>query len=124
MNSLHSVSVAIVSTHCNPIRKTFSFYKAKTKTKPHNLICSFRFHSNRLRFSALKSDPPESHQTRNVADDEGPEKLPLRQNDAKFDLGWLPAFPHVLVASMSNFIFGYHIGSVFPSISLSHLFFV
>ncbi|KGN46981.1 probable plastidic glucose transporter 1 [Cucumis sativus] len=27
-----------------------------------------------------------------------------------FDLGWLPAFPHVLVASMSNFLFGYHIG--------------
>ncbi|KAF5949944.1 hypothetical protein HYC85_011937 [Camellia sinensis] len=26
------------------------------------------------------------------------------------DLGWLPAFPHVLVASMSNFLFGYHIG--------------
>ncbi|XP_047306963.1 probable plastidic glucose transporter 1 [Impatiens glandulifera] len=25
-------------------------------------------------------------------------------------LGWLPAFPHVLVASMSNFLFGYHIG--------------
>lgn len=27
-----------------------------------------------------------------------------------FDLGWLPAFPHVLIASMSNFLFGYHIG--------------
>lgn len=26
------------------------------------------------------------------------------------DLGWLPSFPHVLVASMSNFLFGYHIG--------------
>ncbi|KAJ4826116.1 hypothetical protein Tsubulata_044252 [Turnera subulata] len=26
------------------------------------------------------------------------------------DLGWLPAFPHVLIASMSNFLFGYHIG--------------
>ncbi|KAK3021748.1 hypothetical protein RJ639_045691 [Escallonia herrerae] len=28
----------------------------------------------------------------------------------KVDLGWLPAFPHVLIASMSNFLFGYHIG--------------
>ncbi|KAF5190060.1 Solute carrier family 2, facilitated glucose transporter member [Thalictrum thalictroides] len=27
-----------------------------------------------------------------------------------FDLGWLPAFPHVFIASMSNFLFGYHIG--------------
>lgn len=26
------------------------------------------------------------------------------------DLGWLPAFPHVLIASSSNFLFGYHIG--------------
>lgn len=26
------------------------------------------------------------------------------------DLGWFPSFPHVLVASMSNFLFGYHIG--------------
>ncbi|WMV38898.1 hypothetical protein MTR67_032283 [Solanum verrucosum] len=26
------------------------------------------------------------------------------------DLGWLPAFPHVLTASMANFLFGYHIG--------------
>ncbi|KDP30801.1 hypothetical protein JCGZ_13744 [Jatropha curcas] len=26
------------------------------------------------------------------------------------DFGWLPAFPHALIASMSNFLFGYHIG--------------
>ncbi|KAK4489100.1 hypothetical protein RD792_004894 [Penstemon davidsonii] len=26
------------------------------------------------------------------------------------DFGWLPAFPNVLTASMSNFLFGYHIG--------------
>lgn len=31
-------------------------------------------------------------------------------DDAKADLGWLPAFPHVLLASMANFLFGYHIG--------------
>ncbi|XP_027933141.1 probable plastidic glucose transporter 1 isoform X3 [Vigna unguiculata] len=111
MNSLYSFSAAIVYTQCDPIRKPLSFYKAKTKTKtkPQNLSCSFRHPYNKLRVSALKSDPSESHQT-GVADDEGAEKLPLRQNDANFDSGWLPAFPHVLVASMSNFIFGYHIG--------------
>ncbi|XP_027933142.1 probable plastidic glucose transporter 1 isoform X4 [Vigna unguiculata] len=112
MNSLYSFSAAIVYTQCDPIRKPLSFYKAKTKTKtkPQNLSCSFRHPYNKLRVSALKSDPSESHQT-GVADDEGAEKLPLRQNDANFDSGWLPAFPHVLVASMSNFIFGYHIGA-------------
>ncbi|KAI3712142.1 hypothetical protein L1987_70691 [Smallanthus sonchifolius] len=34
-------------------------------------------------------------------------KEEINQND---DVGWLPAFPHVLVASMSNFLFGFHIG--------------
>ncbi|XP_021724965.1 probable plastidic glucose transporter 1 isoform X2 [Chenopodium quinoa] len=28
----------------------------------------------------------------------------------EIDLGWLPALPHVLAASMANFLFGYHIG--------------
>jgi hypothetical protein len=39
------------------------------------------------------------------------------------DYGWLPAFPHVLIASMSNFLFGYHIGSVFLSLYVGFLFF-
>ncbi|CAJ1964659.1 unnamed protein product [Sphenostylis stenocarpa] len=109
MISLHLVSAAIGSNQY-PVPKIFSFYRAKTKPKSHSLICSFRHRSNKLRVSALKNEIPESPQTRNVADDEGSEKLLLRQNDANLDLGWLPVFPHVLVASMSNFIFGYHIG--------------
>jgi hypothetical protein len=28
------------------------------------------------------------------------------------DIGWLRVFPHVLTASMANFLFGYHIGCV------------
>ncbi|KAL7601875.1 hypothetical protein Lser_V15G24963 [Lactuca serriola] len=32
------------------------------------------------------------------------------QSYEEIDIGWLPAFPHVLVASMSNFLFGFHIG--------------
>ncbi|GFY99089.1 major facilitator superfamily protein [Actinidia rufa] len=39
------------------------------------------------------------------------EATSLQEKDnSGVDLGWLPAFPHVLVASMSNFLFGYHIG--------------
>lgn len=34
------------------------------------------------------------------------------------DLGWVPAFPHVLIASMYNLVFGYHIGLV-PCFSVS-----
>ena len=32
------------------------------------------------------------------------------EDRAGVDIGWLPSFPHVLIASMSNFLFGYHIG--------------
>lgn len=33
-------------------------------------------------------------------------------DDGGTDLGWLPAFPNVVLASMANFLFGYHIGWV------------
>ncbi|TKY49974.1 plastidic glucose transporter 1 [Spatholobus suberectus] len=110
MNSLNLlVPAAIVSAHFDLSPKLVSFAKVKSKTKPCTLICSSRL-SNKLGVSALKNDPPESQQTRNVAGDEGTKNLSLRQNGANSESGWLPAFPHVLAASMSNFIFGYHIG--------------
>ncbi|XP_059077710.1 probable plastidic glucose transporter 1 isoform X3 [Cryptomeria japonica] len=38
-----------------------------------------------------------------------------------FDWEWLPAFPHVLMASVSNVLFGYHIGVMNgPIISIAH----
>lgn len=40
--------------------------------------------------------------------------------DTGDDLGWLPSFPHVLIASSSNFLFGYHIG--YFNLSPYHLF--
>ncbi|KAJ6722710.1 PLASTIDIC GLUCOSE TRANSPORTER 1-RELATED [Salix koriyanagi] len=39
-----------------------------------------------------------------------PEPKADKKNPSSSDIGWLPAFPHVLIASMSNFVFGYHIG--------------
>lgn len=33
------------------------------------------------------------------------------QQEAGWDLSWLPSFPHVITAAMANFLFGYHIGS-------------
>ncbi|KAF9668789.1 hypothetical protein SADUNF_Sadunf14G0039900 [Salix dunnii] len=39
-----------------------------------------------------------------------PEPKAEKKNPSSSDIGWLPAFPHVLIASMSNFLFGYHIG--------------
>lgn len=101
MNTIGFVSSAIISTHSNPKLISFSIPKPniKIKTKPYSHCLS------KLRVSAIKDHNPDSH-IPNVADQ--PTKHPLVEND----LGWLPAFPHVLIASMSNFTFGYHIGSV------------
>ncbi|XP_020590728.1 probable plastidic glucose transporter 1 isoform X2 [Phalaenopsis equestris] len=42
--------------------------------------------------------------------DPGEENLSPLREDFNWDFSWLPAFPHVLTASMANFLFGYHIG--------------
>jgi hypothetical protein len=70
---------------------------------------NYFFHLPKPRVSDIKDQNPES-KIPNVEDEVT--KHPLDEYGAGgFDLGWLPAFPHVLVASMSNFTFGY-IGSV------------
>ncbi|XP_042425080.1 probable plastidic glucose transporter 1 [Zingiber officinale] len=62
--------------------------------------------------TASKSPPPpvssESDRQSKPSDAEASSNL-LQENQGS-DLGWLPAFPHVLTASMANFLFGYHIG--------------
>jgi sugar porter (SP) family MFS transporter len=42
--------------------------------------------------------------------DDDHEISPVPPEKFSADLGWLSAFPHVSVASMANFLFGYHIG--------------
>ncbi|WOH02655.1 hypothetical protein DCAR_0522044 [Daucus carota subsp. sativus] len=43
------------------------------------------------------------------------------EDDDDDDLGWLPCFPHVLTASMSNFLFGFHIGVMNgPIVAIAH----
>ncbi|TMW83863.1 hypothetical protein EJD97_000587 [Solanum chilense] len=59
--------------------------------------------------ASSKQKPPEVESV--IGDDE--DELLLEKvivvDDGGY-LGWLPAFPHVLIASMANFLFGYHIG--------------
>ncbi|KAI9108983.1 hypothetical protein K1719_019938 [Acacia pycnantha] len=74
------------------------------KTKP--CVVNFRSRLRELKVSAAKKQLPESQTGRQ---DEGKSST-QETGDEKYDLGWLPAFPHVLVASMANFAFGYHIG--------------
>lgn len=56
----------------------------------------------KLKVSSVKKQLPEL-----------PTQKPDSETEKKIgeiDSGWLPAFPHVLTASMANFLFGYHIG--------------
>ncbi|XP_055823374.1 probable plastidic glucose transporter 1 [Solanum dulcamara] len=56
-----------------------------------------------------KKKPPDIKSEIGGDDDELLQENVIADADGG-DLGWLPAFPHVLTASMSNFLFGYHIG--------------
>ncbi|XP_020578279.1 plastidic glucose transporter 4-like, partial [Phalaenopsis equestris] len=52
----------------------------------------------------------ERHQDPDENANAGEENLSPLREDFNWDFSWLPAFPHVLTASMANFLFGYHIG--------------
>ncbi|KAL3714710.1 hypothetical protein ACJRO7_006590 [Eucalyptus globulus] len=89
---------------------------------PHRRIGSSRLRGDRffsldlrLRQSKPKEPPPAAANKqlpKLKANEPGSEDPPSSSGGSSggLDLGWLPAFPHVLIASMSNFLFGYHIG--------------
>ncbi|KAK8557690.1 hypothetical protein V6N12_009917 [Hibiscus sabdariffa] len=77
---------------------------AKGFHKPQTFRFGFPLPSLKLRVSAAK----KQLQTRRPDKEDPPNQV--KDNDQSSDVGWLPSFPHVLVASMSNFLFGYHIG--------------
>ncbi|KAJ9686521.1 hypothetical protein PVL29_015428 [Vitis rotundifolia] len=93
----------ILSPQSNP--KLFAY--PLTKSKPKCRRFGFRSRSKKLEVSAAKEQLPELHAQKPDAKEVATEE---ENGDEGFDLGWLPAFPHVLIASMSNFLFGYHIG--------------
>ncbi|KAI3440893.1 MFS domain-containing protein [Psidium guajava] len=87
---------------------------------PHRRICSTGVRNDpffsvdlRLRRRKAKVPPAADKQLRELKTNEPEsEDSPSSSGDRSggLDVGWLPAFPHVLIASMSNFLFGYHIG--------------
>ncbi|OMO92311.1 Sugar/inositol transporter [Corchorus capsularis] len=88
-----------------PVPRLFSSHlNPNLFRKPKTLGLGFRFPPVKFKVSATKNQLETQK-----SDDED---LPIQEKsgDQSVDLGWLPAFPHVLTASMSNFLFGYHIG--------------
>ncbi|KAF7832282.1 putative plastidic glucose transporter 1 [Senna tora] len=89
----------IGSPKSNPLAFSFSKTKLYALEFPNRL--------RKLKVSAAKKQLPE---TQTDTRDEGKPSIPEKGKGENSDLGWLNALPHVLVASMSNFVFGYHIG--------------
>ncbi|PKA51487.1 putative plastidic glucose transporter 1 [Apostasia shenzhenica] len=64
------------------------------------------FRTTPARDSLITRSSADRQRKPGVEEDEGHG----HQEDGSSDLGWLPALPHVMIASMANFLFGYHIG--------------
>ncbi|KAL7250189.1 hypothetical protein ACSBR1_012231 [Camellia fascicularis] len=85
------------------------------KHPPYRLGLGLGFHpppQTKFRVPAAKKHHLPQLQTSKPSLEEEGESTSLQQEgaDKGIDVGWLPSFPHVLVASMSEFLFGYHIG--------------
>ncbi|CAL5394018.1 unnamed protein product [Camellia sinensis] len=98
-----------LTAHLNP-KLVFDFQNTN-KHPPYRLGLGLGFHpppETKFRVPAAKKHHLPQLQTSKP----NGESTSLQEEgaDKGNDLGWLPAFPHVLVASMSNFLFGYHIG--------------
>ncbi|KAJ0051641.1 hypothetical protein Pint_01970 [Pistacia integerrima] len=78
--------------------------------KLETLRLRFKHRPINFKISAGKKQVPALQSRK---EEQGSEELLSLDNEKAsegHDLGWLPAFPHVFLASMSNFLFGYHIG--------------
>ncbi|CAI9090245.1 OLC1v1024976C1 [Oldenlandia corymbosa var. corymbosa] len=73
---------------------------------PYSTCCSL--YKKLTRVSATKKQQQQDELLPETGDED--KSLQEQGSDEDTDLGWWPAFPHVMIASMSNFLFGYHIG--------------
>jgi len=82
-------------------RLTFSYpTRLAHSRKASSFSRFFRSSKRKKRVTTLSTKKP----------DDDHEISPVPPEKFSADLGWLSAFPHVSVASMANFLFGYHIG--------------
>ncbi|PON84498.1 Sugar/inositol transporter [Trema orientale] len=88
--------------------KRFAVVLPKTDALRFGIRFGLRFRN--LRVSAKKKQQLSELWSRK-SDSENFSNLSVeKDNGENSEVGWLPAFPHVLVSSMANFLFGYHIG--------------
>lgn len=93
---------------CNPTISLHPFRRTVNQKHPffNSISCSlsknFKINAAKKQEQVPESKPQNSDGENNSVTEKG--------SGEGFDFGWLPAFPHVLTASLSNFLFGYHIG--------------
>ncbi|XP_021890094.1 probable plastidic glucose transporter 1 isoform X4 [Carica papaya] len=100
----------LVSPHSTSTSQILSDPKWIVRSLGKTLRFDVRYRPRRFKVSGAKKELPETEFQREepVAESE-PSSL-LEKSSEGVDLGWLRAFPHVAIASMANFLFGYHIG--------------
>ncbi|CAM8896644.1 unnamed protein product [Rhodiola kirilowii] len=117
---MRQTSVALHAPPFPPPSSTIPFPRNPTR-RPASLIrdAGIRFRSwppcrlKRIQLvcSAENHQPPAPDLKKLEPDDDENGLVKGRESgDQTLDLGWIPSFPHVLTASMTNFLFGYHIG--------------
>ncbi|KAG1327068.1 putative plastidic glucose transporter 1 [Cocos nucifera] len=95
--------------------KPKGLYRYPLLPKSRKCVLGFKFPPQPKEVFKLSAtnEPPPSPLTSDSGTD-GDKPSPSQEEEEEeaggIDLSWLPAFPHVLTASMSNFLFGYHIG--------------
>ncbi|KAL8030602.1 hypothetical protein ABFX02_14G296500 [Erythranthe guttata] len=98
---------------CHPIvslQPSSTLFLSKIKNPfPTSVSCSLPIKNFTITAAKRRQDPELEPPENNNPDDENT-LLTEKGDEKEIDLGWLPTFPHVLTASMSNFLFGYHIG--------------
>ncbi|XP_024030723.1 probable plastidic glucose transporter 1 isoform X4 [Morus notabilis] len=104
------VATVLLHTPVGPVRTGLTSHSNRKKLfylpKPDAFLPGSRPRSSSFRVSAAKKQLSELRTRKPET-----ENFSIEKDDGEgSDVGWLPAFPHVLVASMSNFLFGYHIG--------------
>ncbi|KAF9590098.1 hypothetical protein IFM89_030846 [Coptis chinensis] len=102
---LHSPNPTTIRSHTQSFhpssypKRTFHSGFSSSSSKSFKIVAG----SNKQLGNSPTEKPDESLLVHKKGDDgDGDEGV--------VDLAWLPAFPNVLIASMTNFLFGYHIG--------------
>lgn len=126
---IHGCPIAFKAPDCSPLTPRLPPKPSWTRPPFAHIASS---PSLARRFIPLKAStseeqstisPPELRQESRISDDKvgSSEEKEALDAVAGFDWGWLPAFPHVVTASMANFLFGYHIGVMNgPLTSIAH----